>query len=213
MRTEVIPRGSAVYAALERIKSLVMTFGDYELQPVKLLSLSTFETIVSDETKVSILRLVARGVDTAAELSQRIGASKTGVYRYLKSLLKSGFLVKRGKRYYPSARLYLVYVVETYQDGSPCIRLVKDRGAIVDSGDMILLRGPQCECSSCPERPKCLNAVRKIARLLDVKLRSTEPLAAFKEIVECVVTRDIPALLRRACLVIEVPELSLENQA
>ncbi len=196
-----------MYAALERIKSLAMQVGDHELQPVKLMSLSAFEGVASDDTKVSILRLIARGVSTASELSERIGASKTGVYRYLKSLLKSGFIVKKGRKYYLSARLYLVYSVEIDEDGSPCIRLLRDRGAIVDESDMIFLRGPKCDCSSCPDRPRCLNAVRRIARLLDVKLRSTEPMAGFREIVECVITRDMPALLRKACLVIEVPEM------
>jgi len=202
-----------LYAALERLRNLVMQIGGYELQPVKLMSLPSFEAVASDETKVRVLRLIASGIDTATELSKLVGSSKTGIYRYLKSLMKSGFVIKKGRRYIPSARLYLVYTVEVEDDGVPCIRLVRDRGAILDSRDMIFIKGPECDCSTCPERPRCLEAVRRIAKLLDVKLRSTEPMAAFREVVECVVTRDIPTLLRRACLVLEVPELLVGSQA
>lgn len=198
---------------LERLRCLAIQVDGHELAPIKLVNMQVFEYLASEPQRLKILRCIARGINTASELSSCIKVSKTGIYRYLRSLIRSGFVTKVGKRYFITARLYLVYRVEVSDDNAPCIRLVKDMGAIVDSNDVFFIRGPLCECSLCSDRSKCLEAVRKLARVLDVKIRSTEPLDAFREIVSCIVTRDLPTLLRRACLVIEVPELMLENQA
>ncbi len=198
---------------LERLKCLATQIEGRELAPIKLVNLQVFEYLASEPQRLRILRCIARGINTASELSRCVSVSKTGIYRYLKSLVRSGFVTKVGKKYFLTARLYLVYRVEVSDDNTPCIRMVKDMGAIVDSNDVFFIRGPLCECALCNDRARCLDAVRKLARVLDVKIRSTEPLDAFREIVSCVVTRDLPTLLRRACLVIEVPELMLESQA
>lgn len=190
---------------VSRLRALLPAFSEYEPDLVRLINVKSFEECTRNEVRYKILTLIARGISTAAAIASNIGIGRTAIYRHLNIMERTGFIVHHNNRYYIAARFFLVYDVSIDSDGSIRINVFSDRGGFVD-GELgfVLVKGPYCKCEVCDLYERCLTAVKKLAKKLDVVVRSEHPLQAFKEIVTVIAQRDVINLIRRGYLVVKM---------
>lgn len=190
---------------ISRLKALLPASNEYEPDLVRLINVRSFEECTRNEVRYKIMALIARGVSTASAIANDIGIGRTAVYRHLNIMERSGFVVHHNNRYYVAARLFLVYDVGIDSDGTIKIKVFCDRGGFVD-GELgfVLVKGPYCKCEVCDLYEQCLAAVKRLAKKLDVVIRSEHPLQAFKEIVTAIAQRDVVNLIKRGYLVLRM---------
>jgi len=200
--------------AVLRLRGLGPTsFNGFKPDLVRLINSRSFTSVVDDDTRRSILTLIARGSTKASEIASKLHLTRTSIYRYLKSLYRAGFICKRRGHFFIASRLFLVYDVVVDDQGSLLIKINQSVGGIVDEdAGFIVIREHSCHCGICAIREECLSSLKRLAKKLDVKIRSESPLEAFKEIVKTVVTRDIVELAKRGYLVLKIPELDEERE-
>jgi len=190
---------------ISRLRALLPAFSEYEPDLVRLINAKSFEECTRNEVRYRIMTLIARGVSSASAIANGIGVGRTAIYRHLNIMERTGFVVHHNNRYYIAARLFLVYDVDIDSDGSIRIKVFPDRGGFVD-GELgfVLVKGPYCKCEVCDFYERCLAAVKRLAKKLDVVIRSEHPLQAFKEIVTTVAQRDVINLIRRGYLIVKM---------
>lgn len=191
----------------EKVKILQLPFPKYQgYRPdvVRLINVRSFDACASNAMRCRILGLIAQGVNTAADIAKQLNMGRTAVYRHLNALEKHGWIVHTNNKFFIAAKLFLAFDMVLDAEGKIVIQVLPDRGAFVDETvGLILVKGPQCHCEVCVLFQRCLRAVKELARKLDVKIRSETPLAAFKEIVETLVKRDVATLVKKGYLVVK----------
>jgi len=165
---------------------------------------------VKNEVRCAVLSLVSRGYLTAAEIADKLNMHRTAVYRHLNMLERSGFVIHVNNKFYVAARLFLVF--DTQLNKSPDgvqlgIQIYPDRGGFVDERlGFVLIRGPYCRCEVCSLRDECLRAVKDLARKLSVKIRSEDPLSAFREILQTMIEEEVAPIIRRSFMIVKYAE-------
>ncbi|MEM0026532.1 MAG: winged helix-turn-helix domain-containing protein [Ignisphaera sp.] len=178
-----------------------------EVDIVRLVNYRTFENCIKNEIRCAIISLMARGITTAAEIASSLGISRTAIYRHLNTLKRNGLIVYRDGRFYVAARLFLVYDVDIDEKGSIRMIIFPNKGGFVDETiGFAFVKGEYCRCDVCIAREKCLTAVKNLAKKLDVKIRSENPLDGFREVVEEITRRDLVKILREGFLIVKLPE-------
>ncbi len=190
-------------SVIERVRQLFPKHVEYEPDIARLIYLKIFVSSLENETRRQILSLIAKGVNSASEIASNIGTARTAIYRHLNILKKNGFIEHINNRYYLSARIFLAYDV-IVSNGSVNIVILTDYGAFADEEiGFIVIRGPQCMCDVCDIREQCLAGVKRLAKKLDIKLRSETPIKAFQEIMSMLIERDITTILKKSLLVLK----------
>jgi predicted transcriptional regulator len=197
----------ALQDPVARIKSLKVPVSYPEIDLVRLVNCKVFESCMKNELRCTIVSLLARGATTANEVASALGISRTAIYRHLNALRKNGIITYYNGRFYVGARLFLVYDVEVDEKGYIKLIIHPDKGGFADESiGFAFVKGKLCKCDICITKDKCLAAVKNLARKLDIKLRSEEPLSGFREIVEEIVKRDIVKVIKEGYLIIRIPE-------
>jgi len=195
------------HSPLSRIKSLTPPTHYPEIDLVRLINYRTFESCVKNEIRCVIVSLMARGVTLANEIASALGISRTAIYRHLNALRRGGIITYYNGRFYIAARLFLIYDVEVDEKGFIKLIIHPNKGGFIDeSVGFALVKGEFCKCDTCAARDRCLAAVKNLAKKLDVKIRSEEPLSGFREIVEEIAMRDIARIIKESYLVVKVAE-------
>jgi DNA-binding transcriptional ArsR family regulator len=178
-----------------------------DIDIIRMINVKSFETALNNETRYAIASLIALGTTTASELATKLGIPKTGIYRHLHILRRAGIIEYKNGKFYIASRLFLVYDVNIDENGNIRLHVLPDLGGFIDeSTGFVVVRGQHCKCAVCTKKEWCLNAVKNIAKKLDVKIRSEEPLSAFREIVEELIKRDVVKILKASYLVVKVSE-------
>ena len=183
-----------------------------DIDIIRMINIKSFETALNNEIRYAIASLIALGTTTASELASKLGIPKTGIYRHLHILRRAGIVEYKSGRFYIASRLFLAYDVDIDENGNIRLHVLPDLGGFIDeSTGFVVVRGQHCKCAVCAKKEWCLNAVKSIAKKLDVKVRSEEPLSAFREIVEELIKRDIAKILKASYLVVKVSEETPEE--
>jgi len=197
----------------QRIMALTLPPNYPEIDVVRLINYRTFENCIKNEVRCAMVSLMARGITTAAEIASALGISRTAIYRHLNALRKSGIVAYRDGKFYVAARLFLVYDVDIDEKGSIKITVYPNKGGFIDEAiGFAFVKGEYCRCDVCVVRDKCLNAVKNLAKKLDVKIRSENPLDGFREIVEEITKKDLIKLLKDGYLIAKLSEEIIEEE-
>jgi biotin operon repressor len=199
--------------AIKRLRSLSIPQGyPEEIDLIRLIDHRSFVNCVSNEVRCSILTLVSKGVTSANDIAKYLNISRTGIYRHLNVLTKSGFLMHINGRYYVSAKIFLVYDVDIDEEGFIKLRIHPDKGGFIDEEiGFAFIKGISCKCEVCRAFDTCTRAVKSIAKKLDIRIRSENPLQAFTEIVKELVYRDVLHIIRGGYLIVK-PVYELEEE-
>ena len=202
-----------IHDYIDRLKSFTVPPNYPEIDIVRLINNKTFDNCVKNEIRCAMVSLMAKGITSATEIASALGMPRTAIYRHLNILRRSGIVVYRDGRFYVAARLFLVYDIEANEDGSIKMVIHTDKGGFIDETiGFVFVKGELCKCDACTVRDKCLNAVKNLAKRLDVKIRSENPLSCFKEIVEELIKRDVVKALKEGYLILKLPEEPSEEE-
>uniref|UniRef100_A0A7C2VB04 ArsR family transcriptional regulator n=1 Tax=Ignisphaera aggregans TaxID=334771 RepID=A0A7C2VB04_9CREN len=195
----------SLYESLKRLNTLVVpSAASEEVDLLRLINYRMFMRCVNNEDRCVILSLIARGVTSANDIANVLGTSRTGIYRHLNILEKSGMIVHKDGRFYIAAKMFLVYDVEMDNDGYIRVNIHPDKGGFVDEGTgLVLVKGENCKCNVCKNLDLCTRAVKNLAKKLDVKIRSENPLNAFSEIVKGIIYRDVLGIINNGYLIVK----------
>jgi biotin operon repressor len=197
----------AFHNTINRIKSLTLPANYPEIDLIRMINHKTFESCIKNEIRCAIVSLMARGITTANEIASTLGISRTAIYRHLNTLRKSGVIMYHDGRFYVAARLFLIYDVEVDEKGLINLIIYPNKGGFIDEIiGFAFIKGEYCKCDICIARDRCLNAIKNLAKKLDVKIRSEEPLSGFREIVEEIIRRDIVRVIKEGYLIVKIPE-------
>lgn len=190
---------------IRRLKSLSLPQGyPEEIDLLRLVNHRLFMNCVNNEIKCAILNLVSKGITSATELAKYLNISRTGIYRHLNVLIKSGLLIYMNGRYYVSAKMFLVYDVDIGDEGFIKLRIHPDKGGFVDEEvGFIFIKGSSCKCEVCKTFDTCTRAVKNIAKKLDIRVRSENPMQAFIEIVRELIYRDVLYIIKNGYLTVK----------
>lgn len=184
---------------------------------VRLINHRMFMNAIASDVRYAIVSLIAKGVISANDIAEYLGISRTGIYRHLNILQKCGLLIHRDGKYFVASRMFLVYDVDLDNDNYIKIRVYPDKGGFVDEDlGFVLVKGGLCRCDVCKTFEKCLKAVKNLAKKLEIKVRSENPLDAFVEIVREIVYRDVLSIIKNGYLIVkmvaEPGEIGRENK-
>ncbi|MEM1645064.1 MAG: winged helix-turn-helix domain-containing protein [Ignisphaera sp.] len=198
--------------SLKRLKALTLPQGYPEdIDLLRLIDYRLFLNCINNELRCSIMMLIGRGITSAMDLSKYLGIPRTGIYRHLNILLRSGLLMRKNGRYFVSAKMFLVYDVDVESDGYIRLRIHPDKGGFIDEEvGFISIKGESCRCDVCNTFDNCIKAVKNFARKLDVRIRSEKPMHGFIEIVKEIVYRDVLQIVKSGYLVVK-PIYELEE--
>lgn len=131
-----------------------------------------FNATVSNDQRLSILTLLARGITKASQIAESIGVIRTAVYRHLRYLEDHGWVVKHGEDYILTSRIYLVYRIHSSGD-KISIEVLEDKGAFIDEiyGLLVIVNGIDAEqkCMNCLLIDLCKSSIEPIARKLEAR--------------------------------------------
>ncbi len=130
-----------------------------------------FNATISNDQRLSILSLLAKGVTRASQLAENIGVIRTAVYRHLHFLENHGWVVKHGEDYLLTSKIYLVYRIYSSPEGAS-LEVLENKGAFIDDsyGLLVIVNGVDASsrCTNCLLIDLCRSSVETIARRLDV---------------------------------------------
>lgn len=191
--------------ALKRIRSLSLPkIYPKDMDLIRLVNCKIFDSCVINEIRCNIMSLIAKGYTSALDIANKLGISRTAIYRHLNILKKNGLLIHRDGRYFVAARIFLVYDADVDNEGFIRIMVHSNKGGFMDEDiGFVLVRGKMCKCDICKAFERCLKAVKDLAKKLDVKIRSENPLNGFIEIAREIIYRDVLNIIKTGYLVVE----------
>lgn len=131
-----------------------------------------FNAAVSNDQRLGILTLLARGVTRASQMAESIGVIRTAVYRHLRYLEDHGWVVKHGEDYMLTSKIYLVYRIRS-SEGGISIEVLEDKGAFIDEiyGLLVIVNGIDAgqRCMNCLLIDLCKSSIEPIARKLEAR--------------------------------------------
>ncbi|WP_291999880.1 ArsR family transcriptional regulator [Caldivirga sp.] len=139
--------------------------------------------VVFNDINLTVVSSIAKGISRFNELLKATSVPRGQLSRHLRTLIKSGWLIKGSSGYGFAASVYVVSTVEEV-NGTIIIRLLPNKGAFVDPvhGLVIFRDSARDYCSTCPLRMLCTRNVKDMAIKHGIKLHSPEPAEAYMEI-------------------------------
>jgi biotin operon repressor len=200
--------------AIKRLKLLSLP-QDYpeDVDLIRLIDYRSFMNCINNEVRCAILTLISKGITSAADIAKYLNISRTGIYRHLNVLARSGFLMHMNGKYYISAKIFLIYDVDIDSDGFIKLKIHPDKGGFVDEeAGFVLIKGPICKCEVCRAFDTCIKAVKSVAKKLDIRIRSENPLQAFTEIIRELIYRDVYHVIRNGYLIVRPVYIEEEEE-
>ncbi len=176
---------------------------------IRLLREDMFDIALARE-RLPILKLIVFGITRASVLSEKLHIPKSTLYRHLNTLMRAGWIERKGDgEYVLASKIFLVYRILA-EDDNVMISIVNNKGAFVDRKTGLIIvtgRQPPVNCIRCRELQRCTEIAKSIARKLGIKLRSITPAEAFVEIMTTIARK----VLQRG-LVHSYIELKIRNE-
>jgi len=164
-----------------------------------------FNATISNDQRLAILSLLAKGVTRASQLAENIGVVRTAVYRHLHFLENHGWIVKHGEDYLLTSKIYLVYRVYSSPAGAS-LEVLENKGAFIDDsyGLLVIVSGVDASkrCTSCLLIDLCRSSVDAISRRFDVS-ESEIPSIRIISSLSKLVKMNIESMLRKGFVVLK----------
>ncbi|MFZ8822819.1 MAG: ArsR/SmtB family transcription factor [Desulfurococcales archaeon] len=164
-----------------------------------------FNATVSNDQRLSVLTLLARGVTKASQIAERLGVIRTAVYRHLHFLENHGWIVKHGEDYLLTSKIYLVYKVRSSNQGIS-LEVLENKGAFIDEiyGLLVIVNGIDASqrCMNCLLIDLCRSNIEPIARRLEVE-ESNIPAIRIISSLSRMVKKNIDLMMRKGFVILK----------
>ncbi len=174
------------------------------IENIVLIHEENFNVTVSNDQRLTILSLLARGITRASQLAENIGVVRTAVYRHLHFLENHGWIVKQGEDYFLTSKIYLVYRVYSSSTGAS-LEVLENKGAFIDDsyGLLVIVNGidANSRCNNCLLIDLCRSSIEPIARRFDMG-ESEIPAIKIISSLSRIVKLNIETMLRKGFVIL-----------
>jgi len=164
-----------------------------------------FNATVSNDQRLRVLTLLARGVTRASQIAESLGVIRTAVYRHLHFLEDHGWIIKQGEDYLLTSKIYLVYRVRSSGEGIS-LEVLENKGAFIDEiyGLLVIVNGIDAgqRCMNCLLIDLCKSSIEPIARRLEAR-ESDIPAIRIISSLSRMVKKNIDAMMRKGFVVLK----------
>ncbi len=176
------------------------------LNKVVLIHEENFNATVSNDQRLKILMLLAKGVSKASELAKNIGIGRTAIYRHLNYLQSYGWITKENENYYLTSNVYLVYRIVS-SESNIALEILEHKGAFIDNiyGMITIIEDKDIinKCWKCVLVDLCLATTSSIAKRVRIKFDETSlPAIRVIELLAKGVKKDIHNLMKKGFIVL-----------
>jgi len=163
-----------------------------------------FNATVSNDQRLRVLTLLARGVTKASQIAESLGVIRTAVYRHLHFLEDHGWIIKQGEDYMLTSKIYLVYRVQSSREGIS-LEVLENKGAFIDEiyGLLVIVSGVDASerCMNCLLIDLCKSSIEPIARRLEAR-ESNIPAIRIISSLSRMVKKNIELMMRRGFVIL-----------
>lgn len=174
------------------------------MDSIALIYEENFNSAVSNDQRLKILSLIARGVSRVSQMAEELGIVRTALYRHLHFLEDRGWIVKQEENFLLTSSIYLVYRIRRI-GYSVAIEVLEDKGAFVDTtyGFLVIMNGVDANnrCANCLLVDICRNGIDPIARRLEVSMAEM-PAVKIISALSRAVKNNIEHMMRKGFVVI-----------
>jgi len=174
-------------------------------ESIVLIHEDNFNATVSNDQRLSVLTLLAKGVTKASQIAESLGVIRTAVYRHLHFLENHGWIIKQGEDYLLTSKIYLVYRVRSSSEGIS-LEVLENKGAFIDEnyGLLVIVNGIDASqrCMNCLLIDLCKSSIEPIARRLEAQ-ESSIPAIRIISSLSKMVKRNIDLMMRKGFVVLK----------
>ena len=197
------------------------------MKSVAVLPIESFDALLSNSVRVSIMDMLSRGPMTVTSLAQELGMLKGVVHRHVKALEDFGWirqlsddevkvigLSREANRIYyvPTAMVYLGFKLEVNEHGMKIV-IPTNYGAFIDMrGHKFILMTPtysshDCK-SSCPSHEACLDWIKRTGKQFHVSIDYDDASRALMYLYTQLILREFKINMVNNVIMLDSPRLN-----
>ncbi|GAB6946142.1 hypothetical protein JCM16161A_02720 [Vulcanisaeta sp. JCM 16161] len=197
------------------------------VKSVAVLPIESFEALLSNNVRISIMDMLSKGPMTVTSLAQELGMLKGVIHRHVKALEDFGWirqlsndeakimgLSREANRIYyvPTAMVYLGFKLEANEHGMKII-IPTNYGAFIDiRGHKFIVLTPTFsnhDCrNSCPSHDACLDWIKRVGKQFHISIDYDEASRALMYLYTQLILKEFRINMVNNIIMLDSPRLN-----